>query len=182
MPKPEKKTPWKWIVICVLCLVIAAAGWKMHASASGKETLSAEVSSTANAYIKDRLFSYNRGMRDVKTKLLWTNCSTRHFEVWVVLDRMIPAVSAVELAIKLNDTIRSTLTFTLDIPEQQLRDDRCLVSVYIVCEEAGMKYLYGGSLCTYTYEHLIPSWFNSSEVMSMLHNDLPFENCKPLIP
>ncbi len=182
-PKPEvrKALPWKWILVCMLVLAVAAvAGFRIHKGYFPRSVDQKELCSNINDYVSGYSFfklPLNKNGLLPNAEVQWTHCSSSHCEVWVILDTTVTLERAETLASELNGYIIRRLKNDFKISELQLQDEKCLVSVFIVSKDVGTgeKYLYGGTLCSFAKGNGIPSWLNASEVQDLFSNKLPIE-------
>lgn len=181
-PENKKARPWKWILVCVLVLAVAAvAGWRIHKGYFPRSVDQKELNSTASNYVSNYCYfklpiPMNKWGR-TEAELKWTHCSSDHYEVWVVLDSTIPLEHAETLATELNGYIIRRLKHDFKISELQLKDDKCLVSVFVASKDAGNgeRFVYGGTLCSFGGGNGIPRWLNGQEVRSIFSNQVPID-------
>ncbi len=167
----------------MLVLAVAAvAGFRIHKGyfpkSAAKQELYTRVEDHAKAFCYRKLpLPTNKRWGNIEPTIKWTHCSSDHYEVWVIVDSTITLTQAEALATELNRSIVGALKYQFKISELQLKDEECLVSVFVASKDFGNgeKYVYGGTLCSFGKGNGIPSWLNASEVRDLFSNSLPIE-------
>lgn len=184
-PKPESKkgATWQWIPVCIIVLIIVvAAGWRIHKGYFPKSVDKDRLYSTVDIYAKDFCYrdlprpSNKREGFYTEPKMKWTHCSPENCEVWVILDGPVTMERAETLANKLTGHIIYSLEHESKISKLQLRDEKCLIRVFVLSKDFsnGERYIYGGTIHSYANSK-DNRWINGYEVKSLFSNSLPVE-------